>query len=227
MFYEDTTPDPIDVELVWEQGFPRELPFLRALYHPMFDSVLGEAVPHAQRRALYFRALEPPLGASVLQFSSVRDRKPVFRSLSSFVTLDTTMASFYGNVRPALSELERLGLYASATTMWLDAFQQRSPVNRVATVAQMLVWGAGFLLGERSDAIGVPSRFALERRITPVRPVTLRAFSSAILFSTQASLGARPTERIEFESSASIVARPTDPVTLSSSATLTASGILS
>lgn len=207
---EDLEPDLNDLEYVWD--LPGALdPNLSLLLSQLRANVLTEAVPHAELRAILWRAARPPLGVCVSDYLRRRDLLVTFRSLRNIVELDAALAPFYGNVIPAIDELQALGLTAAAKEMWLDAFQQRSPVNRVATVAQMLSWASLLLLGVSHPALGTPSRSARARRVVRREQPPIVDVSSAVVLRATWSLHATPTSQVHL------------PVTF----TLQASGALS
>lgn len=195
-YIEDMEEDLNDIEYVWSVKGIQDYN-LALLLDRLLSAVLTEEVPHAQYRALLRRAVVPPRAACVSNFLRLRDLEVDFRSTRNVIEVDAVLTPYYGNVIPALAELQALGLHAAAQEMWLDAFQQRSPVNRVATVAQMVTWAALLLLGQSQGAMGAPSRKARTEHVTRPVSVPYADSSAAVLLAPSFSLSAVPTPQLE------------------------------
>lgn len=155
MIFEDAELALVSAQYALEARFP-SLPALQRLSKVLVPAVLTEDTATARLYAVFALARSADGVRSVEDTLGIVPRG-VFRSRRPMRDIDALLIPYYGNVMPALVELETLGATTIMRDRWLRLFLGNDARSRVTAVAGMLAW-ASALIGQKSDlVVGSPS----------------------------------------------------------------------
>jgi len=139
-FFEDSDPRPLGAEVQLLSGV--SYPSTNRLLKRLLVDQLTEKVPHAMARMITVLATAAEPGSVFVGLFQPRFLDVEFRSKQNVLDIDTALQPYYGNVRPALAELQAAGVDRAVTAFWLDYFRKDNAIYRVYVVNAMCLSGA-------------------------------------------------------------------------------------
>lgn len=140
MAYEDTTPNPLQIEQRMIQGVAQT--HVNALLKRLRNVVISEQVPHAAVRAIVKLGTSAEPGSVFFGTFKKRALEVELRSKRNILDIDEDLQAYYGNIRPGLQELRVAGMDESVISYWLEFFRKDNGIYRVYVTAAMCIAGA-------------------------------------------------------------------------------------